>query len=155
MKPGRLTLAASLIASVRCDAAPSSCGVTATFRLVPTTSVSGRAKRFCTISRASAAVSPPTSVPPTVTPAAISFGTAGLGLGRGLGTGTVGVVSVGGAGAVVPVVVSVAVPLVSVVVPSSAPACGAAASTTALSNPATAQAENAAIFGPLLTRRSV
>ena len=45
----------------------------------------------------------------------------------------------------------VAVPLVSVVVPSSAPASGAAASTTALSNPAAAQAENAAIFGPVLT----
>ena len=119
--------------------APSSFGVTVTRAPGPATSVSGRAKRCFTRSRASVTVSPPTSVPPTFTPATITFGPGGGG-----GVVVVGVV-------VVAAVVVGVVPVVPVVVPSSAPAPGAVARRSATITPAAPQDERAAIVAPRFT----
>src|SRR6188472_2901848 len=121
----------------RSGVAPSSFGVTTTRAPLPATSVSGRAKRCFTRSRASVTVRPPTSVPPTFTPATMTFGCGGAGV----------VVVVGAV--VVTVVVVGAVLVVPVVVPSSAPA--AVARRSATTTPAAPQDERAAIVTPRFT----
>src|SRR5262249_4561396 len=84
-------------------------------------------------SAASVAERPPTSVPPTVIPTAISF--AG-------GAGAGGAVVVGGGGSVV-----VVVP----VVPPSAPATGVAAGRNAPASPPTAHENSPTTMAPRLT----
>ena len=155
--PGRFTLAASSTAFSRCEVAPSSVGVT-TKRDCPPTSVIGRENRAFTSSLASAAVSPPTSVPPILTPAAISFGCGGAGVDvvgvvgvAVVGTVVVGTVVVGTVVVGTVVVGTVVVGPVVVVVPPSAPAPGGVASRTATMAPAAPQAERAAIVTPRFT----